>query len=454
MRLLKISNKVILWSIVSFIGCQAFAQTGMKVGATKEDITPAVDALPSNYTSIRDRLFTRVIVIENNGQRAALITADVAAFPDVVWDKVTKRILKETGIPVSHVLLCASHSHSVPFLAGEMMVAANDTGAEIYTNNLENSILKAVHQAIEKLQPALAGYGTGLSYLNVNRDVIDPETRLWSQGPNYEGSSDKTVAVVKFENLNGEPIAVFVNYAMHANTLFMCGVLSSDMPGETSRYIENTYDDKVVALWTSGAAGDQNPLYFMSSVRFSQPNQTQGSNSTPGITPQASSRTNPRTVARQEQLVTSMGQFLGEEVLRVMKYTKRTETNLNIRAFQDTITCPGRTRTNTGREGAAGTYVDGDPVNIRLGLLMIGDIALATVNGELYNSIAQRIKKESPFGNTIVVCITNGMANSGYIPSDEAFVRYTFQVLGSKLKPGCAENSIVNGLLDMMDNVK
>ena len=29
--------------------------------------------------------------------------------------------------------------------------------------------------------------------------MIDPQTRRWWEGPNYEGPSDKTVAVVKFE---------------------------------------------------------------------------------------------------------------------------------------------------------------------------------------------------------------------------------------------------------------
>jgi hypothetical protein len=39
---------------------------------------------------------------------------------------------------------------------------------------------------------------------------------------------------------------------------------------------------------------------------------------------------------------------------------------------------------------------------------------------------------------------------SRYIPSDDAYGHNTFQVLGSRLKPGCAENAIVNGELDLM----
>jgi len=113
--------------------------------------------------------------------------------------------------------------------------------------------------------------------------------------------------------------------------------------------------------------------------------------------------------------------------------------------------CPGRQRTNTGREGAPGTYKDGDPVNIRLGVLGIGDIALTTVNAEVYNVISQRMKKQSPMTNTVMVTLANGRANSGYIPNDAAFGAYTFQVLGSRLKPGCAELGIADGLTDLVN---
>ena len=77
------------------------------------------------------------------------------------------------------------------------------------------------------------------------------------------------------------------------------------------------------------------------------------------------------------------------------------------------------------------------------------------VNAEVYNSIAQRLKKESPFTNTVVVTLADGAANSGYIPSDDAYGHNTFQVLGSRLKPGCAEHGIVSSELDLMrDSMK
>ena len=54
------------------------------------------------------------------------------------------------------------------------------------------------------------GFGEGMSYLNVNRDVISPKTRLWTQDANLDGPSDKTVAVLKFETPDGRQLAIKV----------------------------------------------------------------------------------------------------------------------------------------------------------------------------------------------------------------------------------------------------
>jgi neutral ceramidase len=73
------------------------------------------------------------------------------------------------------------------------------------------------------------------------------------------------------------------------------------------------------------------------------------------------------------------------------------------------------------------------------------------VNAEVYNLISQRMKKQSPMANTVMVTLANGRANSGYIPNDSAFGANTFQVLGSRLKPGCAEQGIAGGLTDLVN---
>jgi neutral ceramidase len=157
---------------------------------------------------------------------------------------------------------------------------------------------------------------------------------------------------------------------------------------------------------------------------------------------------------QQKQMILSMGQFLGEEVMHVMRGMERMSERGMIIGSQEMVSFPGRDQTNKGRAGYEGTYKDGDPVKLRLGILMIDDIAFGTVNAEVFNLIAQRLKKESPLARTMMVTLTNGMANSGYIPNDAAFGYQTFEVLSSRCKPGYAENAIVNGILDLIYEAK
>ena len=435
----------ILMAGASHVGAaQASQGAALRAGAAKVDVTPAAANLPKNSLGVLDRLYARSIVLESGSSSAALITVDTGALPDPVWRAVTEQLERDLGIPASNVLLTATHTHSAMLRGGP---------------DLTQKIVESVKLAKQRLTPARMGYGAGVSYINVNRNIIDPKTRRWWEGPNYEGPSDKTVAVVKFETLSGEPIAVYYNYAMHAVTVGQLDMVSADAPGAASKYIEDSLDDKAIALWSTGACGDQNPIYFQQTYDLREIRikdyAKRGIDISNSMPPggQGLDRNNP-TVAKlmnqQKQMILSMGQFLGEEVLHVMRSMERTESNVKIYGGQKTISCPGRERTNTGRAGFAGTYKDGSPVDIRLSLLRVGDVAIGGVNAEIFNLIAQRLKQESPYAMTMMATLTNGMARSGYIPNDAAFGMYTFEVLSSRLQPGCAETSIVNGILDLM----
>lgn len=157
-----------------------------------------------------------------------------------------------------------------------------------------------------------------------------------------------------------------------------------------------------------------------------------------------------KTLDLNARLVDSIGQLLGEEVIRVMGNITRTSSCVRIWGAHHPISCPGRQRIDTGREGAPRTYKDADPVRIRLGLFVIGQIALVAITGEPYTMIGQRLKEVAPYGKTIVVTNANGRS-VGYIPDDAAYERYTFQVLNTRLKKGCAEQAIIDAVLDLMD---
>lgn len=433
---------------------------GFQVGAAKVDVTPSPDQLPKGYLGVLDKVYSRAIVIDNGHTSAALISLDAGVVPNEIWKNVSERIEKELGIPSDNVLITATHTHSVPMMFPRP--GGSDSEVQSRLSDYADKVFQSAKTAKERLQPARISFNTGVSYLNVQRDMIDPGTHRWWEGANYGGLSDKTVAVIKFESTNGDPIAVYYNYAMHAVITGTLDLVSGDIPGAASRYIENHFNDKVVALWSEGAAGDQNPIYFQQTydlrairIREFAKRGIDISNSMPPGG-QGLDRSDPEVTLlmnEQKEMITSMGQLLGEEVLRAMRDAPNPQGDGRILGKTQTITCPGRERTNEGRGGYSGTYKDGPPVQVRLGLLMIGDIAIGAVNGEVYNEIAQRLKKESPYAKTMMATLTNGFANSGYIPDDASFGHYTFEVLSSRLQPGCAETGIVDGLIGMMPRV-
>jgi neutral ceramidase len=445
----------------------------LRAGAARIEITPAANAIPRPYSAILDPLYARAIYLENGQDRAVLLNADIGVIPNPIADEVTTRLSRELDLPAANILISATHDHNAIFGGPAIPapgVSPSDAAARLnaFQSKLVSGLVDAAKQAKARAQPAKIGFGTGNLYLNVNRDAIDEESRLWSQQPNLDYPSDKTLAVIKIESTSGELIAVYMNYAMHAVSLFLDGKISGDFPGEAERYIEHTFNDKAVALWTSGAAGDQNPLYLRANRKIADARiqavmnaehvdlSTAISHAMFVGNPQAEKISlDPVALEQSVQLVRSEGQITAEEAIRVMDHIRSMKSDVRIAGAQQEIVCPGRRRLDTGREGAPGKYEDSpDPVRLKIGVLRIGDIVLASANAELYNMIGQNVKRGSKFQHTVMVTLTNGMANSGYVPTDDAFGRYTFQVLGSALKPGCAEHRIVDGIGVMIDKLE
>jgi hypothetical protein len=430
----------------------------LSVGASRIDITPPAHPdypLSGNYD--HEKLYIRAIVLDNGETRAVLLGADLSGLGEEIWAAATPIISKEIDCPVENIIMSATHSHSArpsgPPSAGRPQ---NDIQSTV------DIIINAVKEAKTKLQPAQVGFGTGEAYLNVNRDAINKDTRLWTQAANLEGPSDKTLAVVMFADLEGTPIAGYMNYAMHPVNGYLSGITSADFPGAASRYVEKAFKDEMIMIFTQGASGDQNPRWLRPGTNVL------ASTAATEITGfemvrediEAPVRNHeveyvypsPDVIDNLERWMEALGVVLGEEAIRVMTNIDNFESNVQIWGKQEILTIPGRTRTNTGREGKPGTYENGSPVDIRLGVLGIDDIALATVNAEVYNMIAQQLKKASPMTKTVMVTVSNGKANSGYIITDSDYGKYTFQVLGNKTKPGYAEEGIKRILVELIED--
>lgn len=413
----------LLLMTVAAVAAPPYEKGSLRAGAARVDITPPKDAaLPmrgyaartQGHQGIHDNLHVRAVVVDDGTSQGAIIACDLIGFSHDFWEEMSQRLARETEIPREQILLAGVHTHGAPSLRA----VTDDPGQQrtAYLARVKDSIVEAVRQAKSNLRPARAGAGTGRANVSTNRRARMADGGWWL-GVNPDGPSDKTVAVVRFETLSGEPIAIFSNYAVHGTVMGQENLqITGDLPGATARFVEEHYGNGVVAPWTSGAAGDQNAIYG------------------PG--------NNFRHVA-------ALGQILGEEVIRVAGEIK-TSPRARIRGMQKVVTCPGQKLAPGVRPRDKDVrFIDADPVNIRLSLLMINNVALAGVSGEVLTMVGERLKKESPFSHTIMLTNCNG--SSGYLPDDAAYEQVSYEITSARVKPGCAENAIVNGLLDMMD---
>lgn len=443
----------------------------LRAGAARVDITPQKDQIPTDEF-VLDRIYVRALVISNGRTCAVLVGMDQGIAQNDVVAAATKGIVAATGCPESNVVISATHTHSGSTVFGPDGYPRADQVAA--------AVVQAATEANGRLRPARIGFGTAKVDLNVNRDYFTHGG--WLQGPNEDGVSDKTLAVMEVLDAAGQPIAVYMNYAMHPIGFFLSGAISPAFPGAASRYIEEQYPG-TVAIFVQGASGNQNPellapMMHLLAVRTGEPwwNDTRITAPAPWldeagvhnpVTDMFSAMNKPvpeerraaytAAVKAEHELDTAQGVIIGETALNTMLYDMPVlASDAVIAGARTRFECPGRDRLdakNPVRQGKQPPYADGAPVVIKEGVLRLGNTYIDWVDGEVYSEISLRLKKEAPVHDLMMTTLANGAANSGYIYSNDSDAHLTFQVIGSRLKPGCAEDSIVGTGLQLISRV-
>lgn len=417
-EILLISFLVML--LLSIPGEVAAAGNTLSVGSAEVNITPTEPVPMSGYSSRKDpskgghdEIFTRALVFQDGqNNRAALISVENIGIPEAFWEEVTARIEKESHIPRDNILLSAVHDHSAPTPA--RIYSNNVSQATIaYTNTLKENVIAVVKQAAANLQPVAYGVGKGVCKMSMNRRALNANGGL-KIGKNPYGPCDQEVGVVRFDNLQGQPMAIFVNWPCHA-TIMGAGnyLISGDWPGATSRFVAKEMGNQVIVPVTAGASANIDPIY----------------------------RVLPDFHGGETEAV---GIILGTEVMKVAQGIQ-TYPYGTITSSQRVITLPGKARGES--YAAQESYEPGPDVNVRLSALRVRDVVFAGVSGELFTQIGMQIKALSPYKNTFIITHCNG--SSGYLVSDDAYAKGGYEVMATRVMSG-AEKEITQSLIEMI----
>ena len=403
-------------------------------GAARADITPAdLTALNpiggTSFAGVHDPIHVRALVLHDGTTEVALISCDLIECGDM--RPLKARIEADLGIAPDHVMITATHTHNAPRLGRVSPGALAHNGgpaSAAYTSWVFDRIVAVLREARGSTRPARFGVGAGHAAININREAY-AEGR-WTLGYHVDGPTDPRVWVLRFATPEGEPIAVVANYAVHSTVALWTGEVSGDLAGAAMRHVERALGGDAVALFTPGAIGDQNPRVSLESCHD-------------GFGPHGRMPTEEEKAFAYDA-VAAQGLVLGAEVVRVARGLDAASTG-RLRAAELVVPSPVK----KGRDVLAGMVQEEvETVDLRLSLLLLGDVALAGVSGEVTTTVYRRLAAASPLTATILVSIANDRI--GYLPADEAFDRPVHSVNGCPIARGHAEPAIVDGLSRMI----
>ncbi len=396
--------------------------SGFYCGTGCELITPDENLLKNLYALMKghfggiiDDLHVRVILIGNETDKMMFIGWELDKAPNPAeW---MKEISEYAGIPEDNILYFGTHTHTAPMHSArpgdgpnakamqkpEVLAATN-----AYEDFIKAQLFKAIDAAVSGTKPVKLGFGYGESFIGENRvqEYLeeDPENpgqtkSVFSIGSNPEGIADPSLFVLEADDLEGKPVAFFINHAVH-NCIMINnnydgkgGVgISADLAGQISSLLEERYPGAAV-IWSSGAAGDINPVMMN---QFNAPDPVTG-------------------------LPAERKDFSSSEPAELMLYMMSRRQYADVLKAIRTITCDISDGEIKGASAVASApFEDGREKRVKLKGVRIGNVAFCGASGELFGSLGRKIQGASEFDAAVVInheCSLD--VEAGYVFDDE-----------------------------------
>jgi hypothetical protein len=431
------------------LACAAVASAqGLRVGAAEVVISPPVGTPMAGYyntrlsTGVHDDLHAKAIVIASGDVKVALVACDLVGIPPTVIEEARKIIQNSTGIPPEHVMISATHSHTGPLIPDGGARAGAYGGdlpiAKQYRAELPGKIANAVAQAAAKLAPARISFGKGQeTSVSFNRRFFMRDGTVgWNPGklnPNIlrpAGPIDPEMPVVYFESEKGEPIATYVNFSLHQDTV---GGLeaSSDFAYTLAQVVGKVKGG--LTVFTQSTSGNINHI----DVKSKDPQKGHDEAARIGTilageVVKTYARLAPVTGAGIEtasgMVPLQPAQLAAGDVEKAQAIAKDLDGGKTV-PFLDTVFAFKALDTAARK---------GEPLPAEVQVIALNDqVAWVAVPGEVFTELGQAIKHSSPFPLTIVVELAHGPVT--YFPNDPAFNQGNYEVVTSRAARGSGE---------------
>ena len=198
-------------------------------------------------TGVHDPPRVRALALESADARVLWLSLDLVGVDPTLVTELRARLAR-TGAPPPVVIVSASHTHSGPGAYADSAFwafVAADRESPAVRRSILDVMERAAREAWRRREPArvVAGTGTVTGVATSRLDQpLDPE-----------------LGVLKVTAVDGRPLALVWNYAIHGTALGHGNFqISGDLMGEASARLER--ETGVPVLFVNGAAGDVSPI--------------------------------------------------------------------------------------------------------------------------------------------------------------------------------------------------
>ena len=422
-------------------------------------------------TTAHDPLNARALVLDDGKTQVVWVVIDNLGVPKKVVAEAKELAAKATGIPVEHMLVSGTHTHSGVNPADEPSAA--DAKAVAYRQVMLEGISQAIIRAHASLRPAAVGAAARpLTHEVFNRRwYLKPGKMPPNPFGEYDqvkmnpgtspdvldrpaGPTDPDISVLSVVDAKRKPLALFANYSLHYVGGTPAGQVSADYYGEFARLMPSRLGagEGFVAAMSNGTSGDINNVPFLVGrpprAPFEQIRIVAGEAA--DVAWQA-----VRDIPKHQNNV-----VLGvRQRLVTLKYRKPTKEQLlyaqAILAIKDKeaiARLPRLAQDYAARTLSAANRPE-DTVDVILQTIRVGDVVLCAVPFETFAETGLELKQKSPFGRTIVIGIANG--KHGYLPTPRHHELGGYETwLGTNQVQKDASEIVVRNLVEMMGEMK
>jgi hypothetical protein len=419
-------------------------------------------------------LYVTALVLKSSDKSVAIVDIDLIGFEADFGAKIMDAVVSLTGLSRQHVRLSWTHTHSGPNTFRLKSITEGLDMVLSYLEALPLRIASAVWKAQQNLKPVRFGVASGKCEINVNRRFRSPRGGA-VVGRNWDGPADPTVRVLRFDDLEENPVATIVHYACHPTTMaWQCQYFTPDYPGATRQTVEREVGG--LCLFLQGAAGNLTPRRgFTGDLKvYRHLGLLLGLES-------AKLATSIETLPRKEQF---QGVLESGAPIALYDDIPTEPEEADLRVIWRLLKLPLKERRPPEELEAEAAFArvelerarqEGDEDEIRrataiatqanwradyarlyygkthtdwpLQGMRIGPVALLAIAGEPFTEINQAIVSKSPFAHTLFSGYSHG--GFGYIPSRNAYAEGGYEVEASPFSVE-ASDVIVNESLAIL----